>query len=942
MRFSGEQTPLAQTASPELEEVVVTGSRVIQNGDASPSPTTIISTEEVLTAQPGQLNDALQILPVFAGSRGSSSNPSSTGAVAGGNGAANQMNLRNLGIRRTLPLLDGLRIPPSLFNGSVDVDIIPQMLVQRVDVVTGGVSAVYGSDAVSGVVNYILDKNYSGVKFQLSGGVSDRSDGEKTSAGIAFGTDVAGGRGHFVGSYEYRNEEGVLYRSDREWIRQAGFTGAGTASNPYALIQDTRQGDFAFGGVISTGVLSGQAFKSNGVLSPFARGQRTGVAALDIGGDGAYYDSSLLTPMESNQLFARFDYDLTDNVQFHVQAGGNVKTNHNYADFVRLNNVTLRSTNAFLSPTYQQALATATPAQTTFRLRSYMNNAPRLDAIAESDQWIYNTGLAGDLGDYDWGVDFIYGKTKLKTTLVHNINYRNLAAALDAVFHPVTRQIVCNVTVTNPGVADDCVPLNPFGPTAASEAALNYFQRPTDWNGETDMEAFSGYISGAPFALPSGPVNMALSGEWRKTAFSAVTTSDTNTPYSCTGIAFNCTPAPRLLEQTLAPFPKATDTVWEVAYEFDAPVFGDPGDKGLNLNGAARYTSYEQAGNYVTWKVGLDWRLSDTLRFRGTTSRDIRAPNLYDLYAPGNGVLVQNTDLLTNLSPSVLTSGGGNPDLTAEKGETITAGVVWKPLPNLSVALDYFHITITDALSNISGRDPNIQNECYASGGSSPFCALQERANGSVAAAIAAYNANPGSVIGNPAFAVTRWGGYDLNVAEQETSGFDVEVNYSTQLFERALNLRLLTAYQPHVYTRQPGFETTDYGGVGWGPDGAAAGPKSSLTALARYQLTDQLTIDLMQRWRDKLKFSGVASEVFAGGKDSVASYTTTNLNLTYDMDLSLGKTSIFLNVQNVFDKDPPVGAYTANGTRAGLRDGFAVGDNPMGRYYTLGLRVSM
>jgi outer membrane receptor protein involved in Fe transport len=936
---SSTQKGTAESGADELQELVVTGSRLIENGDASPSPTTIFATQDALTIQPGQLSDALQILPVFAGSRGSSSNPTSTGAVAGGNGAANQMNLRNLGIMRTLPLLDGLRLPPSLFNGSVDVDIIPQMLIQRVDIVTGGVSAVYGSDAISGAVNYVIDKNFTGLKTHLNGGISSEGDAKKTNLGVAFGTDLAGGRGHFEGSYEYRNEDGVLYRSDRDWIRQAGVTGAGTAANPYVLIQDTRQGDFAFGGVITNGPLINQWFKTDGTLSPFVRGVRTGNTALDINGDGAYYDSSLLTPVKSNQLFARLDFDLSDKLRFHLQSAGNIKTNHNYADYVRLNNVFIRSNNAFLSPTYQALMGSTQ----TFRLRSYLRNAPRLDAEAESDQWVHNTGVAGKFGKYDWGLDFNYGKTKLHTTLVHNINYVKLAASLDAQLHPTTRQPVCNVTLTNPGLMDDCVPLNPFGPTAASNAALNYFLTPTEWNGQTTMQAFAGYISGAPFNLPAGPFKVAFSGEWRKASFSATTTSDPDAPFSCTAIRDNCTTAivPRLLEQTLAAFPKNSDTVWEVATEIEAPIFGKTESRGLNLNGAARYTNYERSGKYLTWKVGLDWRVTDELRFRGTTSRDIRAPTLYDLYAPANGVLVQDTDLLTGLSPSILTSGGGNGNLKAEKGSTLTAGLVWKPLPRLSIALDYFRIKVANAITDVGGREAQFQQQCYDSGGSSPYCALQVRPV-PVADAIAAFRANPASVRNNPAFAVTRWYGLSVNVAEVQTSGFDVELNYGTNLIRRPLTLRLLAAFQPHVYFRQPAVETQDYGGVGWGPQGAAAGPDKSVTILAKYAFTDNLTLDLMERWRDRLKISGVPSLVFAAGKESVASFATTNLNLTYEAPTRLGKTAVFLNVQNVFNKNPPVGAYFNNGTRSGLRDGFAVGDNPMGRYFTMGLRVDL
>jgi iron complex outermembrane receptor protein len=287
----------AQEAAPDavatVEEVVVTGSRVIKNGDASPSPVTVVSTQDALRVQPGTLADALAILPVFAGSRGSGVNPTSTGSVGAGNASANQLNLRNIGPNRTLILLDGLRVPPTLLNGVVDVDVIPQMLVQRVDTVTGGVSAVYGSDAVTGVVNYVIDKKFNGLKALAQTGVSGEGDGKKVDVGFAVGKSVLDGRGHVEGSYEYRDEKGIPYRSDRDWMNLWGVAGAGTAASPYQLYSDVHQSAYSFGGLITSGALAGQTFGSNGVLRPFVHGTATASAALEIGGDGAYYDSSL-------------------------------------------------------------------------------------------------------------------------------------------------------------------------------------------------------------------------------------------------------------------------------------------------------------------------------------------------------------------------------------------------------------------------------------------------------------------------------------------------------------------------------------------------------------------------------------------------------------------------------------------------------------------------
>jgi iron complex outermembrane receptor protein len=180
---ASQPAPPVQDDASIVGEIVVTGSRVIKNGDASPSPVTVVATADVLRVQPGTLADALAILPVFAGSRGSGVNPTSTGSVGAGNASANQLNLRNIGPNRTLVLLDGLRVPPTLLNGVVDVDVIPQMLVQRVDTVTGGVSAVYGSDAVTGVVNYVIDKKFNGLRALAQTGVSGRATVARWTSG---------------------------------------------------------------------------------------------------------------------------------------------------------------------------------------------------------------------------------------------------------------------------------------------------------------------------------------------------------------------------------------------------------------------------------------------------------------------------------------------------------------------------------------------------------------------------------------------------------------------------------------------------------------------------------------------------------------------------------------------------------------------------------------
>lgn len=867
----------------------------------------------------GTLAEALNNLPVFAGSRGPASNPSSTGTAAAGNGAANQLNLRNLGSNRTLILLDGNRVPPTTANGIVDVDIIPQLLVQRVDTVTGGVSAVYGSDAVSGVVNYVLDKKFNGVTLSATNGISQRGDAQKTDLAVAAGTNLFGGRGHIEASYEYIKEAGILNRSSRSWLDNVGVSGAGTAANPYQLYTNLRQANFPFGGLITSGALTGQTFGSDGALRPFVHGAATGNAALEVGGDGGSYDSSLIAPLEAHQAFGRFDFDVAKDIRFYAQASVDLKTNESYADLVQLSNSTFSSTNAFLPAAASAQLAAA--GQTTFRLSELVNDLPRLDAIAKSQQYLYMTGFDASFGGFTAGLNYTHGVTFLDTTLKTNVNNQRLAAALDAVVDPVTGNVVCRSAASNPG----CVPINVFGPTSVSQAAANYVLQATHYHAVTKLDDVSAHVEGSLFDTWAGPLTVALSGEFRNLSFRSTSDAQPSDTVNCTGIRYNCTAGGALYTFAFAASPEVSQQVKEGAVEINAPLVKDlPLLRLLSVNGAARYTSYDTSGSYWTWKVGLDWHLTDHLRVRGTASRDIRAPTLYELFAPVNSVPVRPVDLLTGLSPTVPSTDLSNPALKAEVGKTLTGGVVWTPSRALSIALDYYHITIDGAVVQVAGSTTAYQQACYASGGSSPFCALQQRPNGFADT--------------SAANAVTRWLTQYQNIGRIRTTGADLEVNYTASLFGRPASVRVLTAYQPHVYYEQPGVVTTDQGGVAFGPLGLSAGPKWRVSGFLHIQPTEHFAIDILERWRSGMKLGGDPTQVWVN--NHIDSFATTSLTLTQTVPTSFGRAELFLNINNVFDSDPPVGAYSGNGTRAGLRDGFALGDDPTGRYFTVGAKV--
>jgi outer membrane receptor protein involved in Fe transport len=911
------EEPVDQTPPSDKQDIVITGSRTITNGNQSPTPVTIVSVDSLQAAQPTTLSDNLNSLPIFAGSRSQFGNPS------GNAGAANQLNLRNLGANRNLILFDGHRVPPTLSDGTVDSDMIPQLLVQRVDMVTGGVSAVYGSDAISGVINFIPDRKFVGIKAQAQGGISGYGDGGQQDLAAAFGVNLTS-RLHFEASYEYRNDDGVLHRNSRPWNPEWSVVGLGTTANPYTLAPNVRLYTTTFGGLITSGALAGQNFKTDGVLVPFVRG--TGAAGsplVEIGGDGAYYDDSMKAPLRSQQMFARFDYDLTDNIHAFFNFAGVIKKNEQYQAAPMLANVTMSANNAFLSPAYRTVLTNA--GQSTFKMSEFMSgNGPRRIAESDLNSFLYSGGLEGKLGRFRWTATFQHGDTEQKSITRYNVNQQRLWAALDAVVNPANGQVVCNVTLTNPAADPGCVPLNIFGPTAASTAAQNYILGDTTSTAFSSMNDAEVTIAGSPFSTWAGPLDLAFSGEYRTQSLSITSNATDKMLVDCTGIRFNCSSTATLYQATTASLAKVSQEVWESSAEANVPLLTDFAlAKSLSVNGAARYTTYKTSGDYVTWKVGVDWQISSTLRLRGTKSRDIRAPSLFDLYAPASTTLSLLQDLLTNQAVTVPLYSGGNPNLRAEIGHTTTAGVVWKPLSGLSMALDWYQIRISDALSNERGNLAANQQACYASGGTSPYCELQVRPN----------NFTDTST----ANTVQAFYSRNINLAEIKANGIDFELNYQSTLFDRPFSARIFVNHQPKLsFVTQN--SVLEHAGVAYDTGSLYPSPKWSATGYLHIEPLKSFSIDIIERWRSALTQQVSATQIWTNPE--VPSFYTTGLNLGWKVeDTRLGKMEVFFNIQNLFDRDPPPAAYY-NSPQPGQFGGWAIGDDPMGRYFTFGIRV--
>jgi iron complex outermembrane receptor protein len=938
----------------ELTEIVITGSRVIKNGNDSPTPVTVVSVDDMRAVHPGTVADQLNDLPEFSGSRGQFTNPSpgSQGSSpAAPNASANVLNLRNFGFTRTLVLFDGHRLAPTSPDGTVDVNMIPQLLLQRVDVVTGGASAVYGSDAVTGVVNFITDTHFNGVKVNAQTGISHYRDDRTVDVGIAGGMDIFGGKGHIEVSFENRNDPGVPNRSDRPFGQQLRTIynpnpGPATANGPFLLGYYLHNIHSSFGGLVVGGPLNNQEFSQNGVLTPFVFTTPLG-PNNQSGGSGTYSDSTLKAYLAMNQLFGRLDYDFTDAVHGYADVAGTYNYNRAQAATNGLttpngtNNgaIRLSSTDPFLPLADQQALSAAGP---TFGFAKTFTDIPATNTETWERQYQANLGLNVKLGGgYEWDMAYSHAGNMQNTRQNANINNLKMVAALNAVVNPANNQIVCAVSLTaNAALYPGCQPFNPFGPSAASQAAIDYVVARTQFWAYTTMDDVTTSVTGAPFSDWAGPVNMALSAEWRRLAYhldESGLPNDANNPISCAGLpAYDCTATPTAqtwATQVSAPRTPVSQGVGEAALEFDAPLLKDVFlAKHVSLNAAARWTEYSTSGATWTWKAGLVWKLGDELTLRATHSRDIRAPTLNDLYLPPSTALYGGQDFVTgvqNITPAIPWITSGNSKLVPEVGITTTGGFIYTPkwLDGLSLAVDAFKIDVSQALFAFAGIDVSVQTACANSGGASAFCQLVVRPIDCCTKSVA-----------NTA---TGLFSRSLNLAHQWTEGADIEANYAGRVHDHPFSLRALATYQPHIVYSAPGSTPFDMGGVGFANGAIQASPAVRVSVLGRYSPFQNFTVDVLERWRSPLdwgpKFAAPNTLIFAMPRIESTWYT--DLNLSYLFRRSSGsQTEVYFNVTNLFNRQPPPAALYGQGA-SGQFGGFVIGDDPIGAYYTVGFR---
>jgi outer membrane receptor protein involved in Fe transport len=965
------------------ETVVVTGSRIRGANDRTP-PVASLSSDELLATTPGSIPEALDKLPVFMG--GSTPNNVTTGANGRGNNAPGYfLNLRNLGAIRTLVLEDGHRVPGTFYDTTVDVEMLPQMLVSHVEVVTGGASAVYGSDAVTGVVNFIIDSKFEGFKAVLQGGVSGYGDAKSFRAGLAGGEDI-GTHGHLIWSVEYRDRDALPDAAARP-LGNLGtsIVGAGTTASPYMLVTDIRQSNTAPGGLIVSGPGKGLQFLNDGSLAPFNPGTPTSTTNFAIGGDGGIeHDEYLLPVSDTGQGFGRFTWDFGDDLTAYAEAryalartyeagqiftdinGSGISTNGSGAQYP----ITIYSGNAFLTPA-QQAFLFPASGPTSFQMNRMDNDLmSRLSLDQHTGALAVGAGLKGVAwGEFAWDFAYTHGETRTQLTTRNNVNTAKFYAALDAVRDPATGNIVCDVSLTAPGAFPGCVPLDLFGQSAmvvngsnASQAALNYVGATTYWVAHNGLDDFSADITGTAFEDWAGPVKVALGAEYRLADLNVTTTTPDNSfNPQYLRLAPPGTFAPTAASPT-GTFPPAnlgnfkelqsgaqgSEHVSEADIEFDAPLLRDLlGVAFLSFNGAARYTRYDVGGvnptasgtveaafSATTWKLGADWMVADDLKLHVTRSRDIRAPTLWDLF---QGPVVSTSgisDSLTGASGSANTLTVGNPALKPEVANTTTGGLVYTPgwLADLSVGIDYFHILVEREIATISGNNPVVQSLCLAStAGSSPYCALIQRP--------ISYN----SV--SPLNFPTLFYAQAQNFQSQWTEGVDFDVSYHSDLSTWSglpgwMNVRLLWTHTSFLKTLGlPGSVITDVAGSANAPGSALPSEKGAL--MVDY-INGPLTINVMERYYESLRQNPNPTLIYDPSTGDLPAYFPTDFTIAYDFMAYGTPMTGFLSINNLFNTQPnafQVPNYTGS---PGMNYPVVPYEDIIGRYFTLGLRLKL
>lgn len=964
-------TALAQAApepAPALEEqpadsdaaaqITVTGSRIVRDGYDAPTPVSVISTKELKSEAPANVSDFVNTLPAV---RGSTTAASTNGSLSNGAAGINSVNLRALGANRTLVLFDGQRSVASTTTGSVDVNTFPQALIQRVEVVTGGASSAYGSDAVSGVVNFILDKEFTGFKTEYEYGVTTYGDGPNHKISGTGGASFMDGRGHILASVEHFSQEGIQ-SIDRDWNDSGYFlannpayssaackdTSASTLCvNEYLIASGIGTGQFTPGGLISTGALRGTYFGSidpatgKATVNKLAFGTTSGQWMVggdtDITTEGHRGSATLLPSEKRTSAFGRLSYEFSPAIEVFGQFSYSRYNGQSFYQQTPSTGVTIQRDNAFLPDSVRTAMVNANLTSVQIGTSNIFLPPQGSNNTREVYRYVLGGKGAFGTGGIEWQWDGYYqlGKTKTSELLTNAWNIARMAAATDSVvalagnvggYAPGT--IVCRINVDANTTNDDrgCVPLNRIGTNGASAEAIKYVLydglQPLRKQELKQEVAAVNFSTNNLIDLWAGPVSLAFGAEYRKESVTG-SVDDLFRPRVANGVTTGTWIYGNYLPTV------GSYNVKEGYVEAIVPLMS-----GMDFNGAVRVTDYSTSGTVTTWKAGLTWQVIDDVKFRGTISRDIRAPNLSELFAPGTGRT--NTVNVPQPGGSIAAnqfneSTVGNPDLRPEVAKTYGAGLVFTPtfMPGLAMSIDYYKIDLDGSIDSLTAQ--TLTDQCY----------LQ-----SITAACSAISTTGGRGVVTPGLAVTSIEIKPTNFVSLKTSGIDLEASYRGEVGPGSLTLRALASHAIELKTDNGVTLQTDAAGQNTG-----SLPKWTYRFTAAYDLPSGFGIQGVARGVS----GGVYNNNYIVCSDdcplSTADNRTVNLNsipgafffdlnASYNFEVANVNSQVFLSIRNITNKDPVLVANgpTGNNTPAYPQTNRTLYD-VLGRVFRMGVR---
>ena len=923
----GTQVASAQdtATSSGVESVVVSGSRIVRDGYQAPTPVTVIGAADLQMDATVAIADSVNRLPQFSGTNTAAS---TTTQVSTGTAGLNLLDLRDLGEPRTLVLVDGIRTVGSslTFPNAVDINTIPSALVTRVDVVTGGASAAYGSDALSGVVNFVLDHDFTGIKGNAQVGETTYGDNQTYKVSLTMGTPFANGRGHFLLSGEDDFTSGIQ-GNPRAWGqigREVMVNPAYTATNGLPqniIVNNVGLSNSAPGGLITSGPLKGTAFGPGG--APYQFNYGTLVAGnLMSGGDwqtsriDQYAD--LLERSSIQNVFSRVSYDVSDNfhVYAQVQWSSSASSDGGLVPFFP-GNLTATTDNVFL-PASVKAQAVANNVAS-FSFGTTNNNRVEQDDNQRTMQRFVlgGSGAFGALNtNWTWDAFLQQSSERISISIPMDVNKTNLALGMDSVANPANGLPICRSTLANP--TNGCVPYDPFGIGVNNQAAINYVTGTDFMFAVLTQDQMGVNLHGEPFSTWAGPVSLATGFEWRRESANGYVPN----PADAASSFFNGNFHPTIGHYDVA----------EGYVETVVPLAKNAGwAEELDLNAAARVTGYSVSGVVNTWKVGLTYQPIDDLRFRSTYSRDIRAPTVGDLYQTGVAATETGRDDFNNNRPeSDVLIKTGNLNLKPEKSSTFEVGAVLSPsfLPGFNASADYYEIGVINAISSGLSGQATI-DECFQKN-----------------------DATCTSIIRNAAGVITTIYSQPLNLLSQNQNGLDLEASYDISLSSINSDWGGTLAFRGlgTAVFKSP----TTNAGVVTDAAGTLPLPKFKYNLSATYA-DDPYTVRLTARGESSVVYSNLFVTCTSACPASTITNPTYSENyvpsdLVFDLALTYGilkdtasdrDLEAYLTVTNLLDKDPPLAAADSAQFYRGLSE-MTVYYDRIGRQIFAGFRFKM